>query len=207
MGEADRKAQSAVAADPQLLDELRSVAALASPPTTTGPATTSPARPTPTAAFVADMLAADPKQAPKHRDAIVQLLQAHPSFDLATGNIAQLLAKGPPTDPAHAASLRSSLRAMKRVFKLTPSYRQSKALLDAGNASRGGRCSRKQQQLCQPRLVKRRGHSQGLYKVRGAICTASRCPAPQTARTLAARSHSRDAVCQHREMSWSLSRD
>ena len=61
-----------------------------------------------------------------HRDAIVEVLNNDPEFDLATGNV-QLHLKG-----SGAAGTREVLKSAQRVFKLAPTFRQTRALLDAG---------------------------------------------------------------------------
>lgn len=80
----------------------------------------------PTAAFGAQ-LERDKSALASQRDALLGLLSEHPDFDLAAGNVDLLLKKS----PAHAKA-KQALKATQRVFKVAPTFRQSRALLDAG---------------------------------------------------------------------------
>jgi len=80
----------------------------------------------PTTAFGAQ-LERDPAALPAQRDALLALLEDHPDFDLAADNIDMLLKKS----PAHEQA-RQALKATQRIFKVAPTFRQSKALLDGG---------------------------------------------------------------------------
>ncbi|WP_244222793.1 neuraminidase-like domain-containing protein [Cupriavidus lacunae] len=80
----------------------------------------------PTTAFGAQ-LERDRSALPAQRDALLGLLAEHPDFDLAAGNIDLLLKKS----PTHAKA-KQALKATQRVFKVAPTFRQAKALLDGG---------------------------------------------------------------------------
>jgi hypothetical protein len=110
-----------IAAQPSLVSDLGKLGGIAGG-SAAAPATTI----SPTASFLAQLEAAAATDAPPHRDAMVAALKAKPGFDLARGNIDELLT----TDAAPA--VRDQLRATRRVFKIAPSYPQTKALLDAG---------------------------------------------------------------------------
>lgn len=109
-----------LAAQPSLVSDLAGIGALAGG--------TAPASQSPTASFLTQLQAATASQALPHRDAIAAALAAQPSFDLARGNIDELLA----SQPDALAAVRDQLRATRRIFRVAPSYRQTKALLDAG---------------------------------------------------------------------------
>ena len=80
----------------------------------------------PTAAFSA-RLGRDPE--PPLASQVYEVLDAHPDFDLATGNVTQLLHEHHDLDTPELAA---SLRAAQRVFKLAPRYQPAKALLQDG---------------------------------------------------------------------------
>src|SRR5258707_10253120 len=82
---------------------------------------------------------------------MVGFLSANPEFDLGTTNIEVFLKKSPPAAAAASGDgaapstgprslgavlaeqpLKEALKAVQRVFKVAPKYRQTKALLDAG---------------------------------------------------------------------------
>ena len=90
----------------------------------------------PTAAFAAQ-LARDPASAVPQAESVAEVLAAHPDFDLANGNLTQLLqrhvAAGTEVTPQAAAALRST----QRVFKVAPRYEQTTALLARGITSAG----------------------------------------------------------------------
>jgi hypothetical protein len=83
----------------------------------------------PTTAFGAQ-LERDESALPEQRDALLSLLAEHPDFDLAAENIDLLLKK----NPVHAEA-KQVLKATQRVFKVVPTFRQSKVLLDSGVCS------------------------------------------------------------------------
>jgi hypothetical protein len=89
----------------------------------------------PTTAFAAE-LERDKSVPPQHRARMAELLEKHPKFDLATGNVDVLLRPKRPTAKGSAGATpdpgKTALKAMQRVFKIAPRYRQTKALLDGG---------------------------------------------------------------------------
>lgn len=83
----------------------------------------------PTTAFGAQ-LERDKSALPEQRDALLGLLEKHPDFNLAAGNIDLALKKS--RAPAKA---RQAVKATQRIFKLAPTFRQTTALLDGGMRS------------------------------------------------------------------------
>jgi hypothetical protein len=88
----------------------------------------------PTTAFAAQ-LERDKTAGPEHRE-LLGLLERHPEFDLASGNI-DLLLKARSTASAAAADhdaelAKTALKSMQRVFKVAPTYGKTKALLEKG---------------------------------------------------------------------------
>lgn len=123
-----------VSKDPGLIDALQSLTTKLGPPNAI--ARQAPARGSgalsATAAF-ADHLAADAAAPLPNANRLAALLRANPTFDLATGRVDTLVGATAATEPANTdAALRDSLKAVQRVFKLAPTYPQTKALLDSG---------------------------------------------------------------------------
>ena len=95
----------------------------------------------PTTAFAAQ-LERDKAVAPEHRKPLLGVLEKYPDFDLATSNIDLLLKSKPAAsksaNKSDVESTKTALKAMQRVFKIAPTYRQTKALLDKGLHSAAG---------------------------------------------------------------------
>jgi hypothetical protein len=77
-----------------------------------------------------------------HRTELLALLAAHPDFDLAHGNVEMALsprsaATAPPAAPALTMSeaAKQAIKSTQRVFKVAPTYTQTKALADRGIGS------------------------------------------------------------------------
>lgn len=85
----------------------------------------------PTAALAAN-LGRDAGAFDGHRDALVRFFDTHTDLDFSAANIDVLLRDRPVEGMGRAAS---TLKAMQRVFRLAPTYPQTKALLDAGITS------------------------------------------------------------------------
>lgn len=101
----------------------------------------------PTAALAAN-LTRDTAAFADHRDPLVRFFAAHPTLDLATANLDVLLRERPvdgmrdatPAGADDAATPAGStpagtIKAIQRVFRLAPTYSQTKSLLDAGITS------------------------------------------------------------------------
>jgi Tc toxin complex TcA C-terminal TcB-binding domain/Neuraminidase-like domain len=88
----------------------------------------------PTAAF-ASQLDRDQGPATPHAKRIAALLNGSPDFDLAEGNVANLVAAKVGARVARdtkPGSVKDSLRTIQRVFKFAPRYAQTKTLLGQG---------------------------------------------------------------------------
>jgi hypothetical protein len=81
-----------------------------------------------TAKFIADLDREGPDPGLPHGRALSDLLKRDPDFDLATGSAKKLLRTHAATQP----EVHEPLRAVQRVFKLAPTYPQTKALLGVG---------------------------------------------------------------------------
>jgi hypothetical protein len=83
----------------------------------------------PTTAFAAQ-LERDPAALPAQREAVLGLLAGQPDFDLATGNVELSLAQD--------SAPKEAVKAAQRVFKIAPTFRQARVLLESGVHSAAG---------------------------------------------------------------------
>lgn len=88
----------------------------------------------PTTAFAAQV-ERDKTALQDHRNDLLGVFRDHPNFDLATGNIEAVFKqkrKAARSAPARQGSPKESVKAVQRVFKIAPVFRQTKALLENG---------------------------------------------------------------------------
>jgi hypothetical protein len=88
----------------------------------------------PTRAFAAH-LGRDREAFGSHSDTILEFLGAHPDVDLADTNIEALLRRRAipgMRERGPSGTALDALKAVQRIFKLAPTFRQARALLDAG---------------------------------------------------------------------------
>jgi hypothetical protein len=92
----------------------------------------------PTSAFVG-AIQNDDKAFPGSREDLLKFFEENPNFDLAKTNIERVFsktasAKTPTssTGPANNTDVKPHLKAVQRIFKLAPTYRQTVKLLDSG---------------------------------------------------------------------------